>query len=241
LRPGIAGIPKDLFQDCLGIVIISIVEAGFIFSGNVGTGIVVHKKPDGSWSPPCAVGITGMGWGLLAGASVKDVLMFLMDQESVQAVTTDNGLRVGAQFELTLGIGRTAKGDFDLSGRGVGVPISIAFTKGVFGGFNLEGSVVGARHNVNKTFYGKECTPRDILIEGRCAVPEGKVTLLPEVYEKLSKLAQGAVLEPDAAALEKKAAAHSHAEKASEEVNKADPDVVQVDAAAEAEKEMKME
>jgi SH3 domain-containing YSC84-like protein 1 len=241
LRPGIAGIPKELFQDCLGIVMISIVEAGFIFSGNVGTGIVVHKKPDGSWSPPCAVGITGMGFGLLAGASVKDVLMFLVDEESVQAVTSENGLRVGAQFELTLGIGRTAKGDFDFTSRGVGVPISLAFSKGVFGGFNLEGSVVGARHNVNKTFYGKDCTPRDILIEGRCTVPEGKVTLLPEVYEKLSKLAQGAVLEPDAAALEKKAAAHSHAEKASEEVNKTDPDVVQVDAAAEAEKEMMME
>jgi lipid-binding SYLF domain-containing protein len=237
LKPGIAGIPKELFEESLGIIMISIVEAGFIFSGNVGTGIIVHKKPDGSWSPPCAVGLTGMGFGLLAGASVKDVLMFLVDEQSVQAVTSDNGLKVGAQLELTLGIGRTAKGDFDLSGRGVGVPISIAFTKGVFGGFNLEGSIVGARHNVNKTFYGKQCTPRDILVEGRCAVPEGKVTLLPEVYEKLNKLAQGAVHEPDAAALEKKVAAHSHAEKASEEVNKSDPDVIEVDAAAEAAKE----
>lgn len=220
---------------------ISIIEAGFIFSGNVGTGIIVNRKPDGSWSPPCAVGLTGMGFGLLAGASVKDVLMFLMDEQSVQAVTSDNGLKVGAQFELTLGIGRNAKGDFDLSGRGVGVPISIAFTKGAFGGFNLEGSVVGARHNVNKTFYGKMCTPRDILVEGRCTIPEGKVTLLPEVYEKLKKLSEGAVDEPDAAALEKKAAAHSHAEKASEEVNKTDPDVVTVDASAEAAKEMTME
>jgi lipid-binding SYLF domain-containing protein len=238
LRPGITGLPKQLFDEALGIVMISIVEAGFIFSGSVGTGIILHRKPDGSWSPPCACGLTGMGFGLLAGASVKDVVMFLLDEESVNSVTSDNGLNVGAQMELTLGIGRTAKGDFDFSGRGVGVPISFAYTKGVFGGFNLEGSVVGARHNVNKTFYGKACTPRDILVEGRCAVPEDKVTLLPEVYDKLKKCAEGAVHEPDAAALEKKAVAHDHAEKASEEVAKTDPDVVQVDAEPEAAKEM---
>jgi hypothetical protein len=141
-------------------------------------------------------------------------------------------------LELTLGIGRTAKGDFDFSGRGVGVPISIAYTKGVFGGFNLEGSVVGARHKVNTAFYGKECSPRDILVEGRCTVPEGKVTLLSEVYEKLNKCAEGAVHEPDSAALEKKSEAHTHAEKASEEVAQTDPDVVHVDAEAEAAKEL---
>jgi len=98
------------------------------------------KNSDGSWSAPCAVGLTGMGWGLLAGASVKDVFMFLMDQETVNSVMSENGLKVGAQAELTVGIGRNAKGDFDFSGRGVGVPISIAFTKGAFLGFNIEGA-----------------------------------------------------------------------------------------------------
>jgi lipid-binding SYLF domain-containing protein len=233
LKPGVAGLPKQLFDECLGVVLISIVEVGFIWSGNVGAGIILKKKPDGSWSPPCACGLTGVGFGLLAGASVKDVIAFLMDEETVKSVTTDNGLKLGAQLELTLGFGRTAKGDFDFSGRGVGVPVSIAYTQGVFAGFNLEGAVVGARNNVNKTFYGKDCTPMDILVEGRCTVPEGKVTLLAEVYEKLNKCAAGAVHEPDAAALEKKAEAHAHAEKASEEVAKTDPDVVQVDATAE--------
>lgn len=76
LRPGIRGLPKNLFEECLGIVMISIVEVGFIFSGNVGTGIVLLKNNDGTFnqSSPCAVGLTGVGFGLLAGASVKDVV-----------------------------------------------------------------------------------------------------------------------------------------------------------------------
>lgn len=236
LKPGVAGLPKQLFEDSIGICMISIVEAGFIFSGNVGTGIVIAKKPDGSWSPPCAVGMTGVGFGLLAGASVKDVMMFLMDDESVNSLTSDNGLRVGSQLELTIGIGRTAKGEFDISGRGVGVPISIAYTKGVFGGFNLEGAVVGARHKANATFYGQECTPRGIVLDGTVAFPGDKVTLMDEVYEKINKLQAGVTAEPDATEEAKKSVAHAEAEKAAESVH-GDPDVVEVDAAAEAAKE----
>lgn len=154
------------------------------------------KKEDGSWSAPCAVGLTGMGFGLLAGASVKDVFMFLMDQETVNSVMSENGLKVGAQAELTVGFGRTAKGDFDFTGRGIGVPISIAYTKGIFGGFNLEGAVVGVRHAANEKFYGKACTARDILADNKVTPPEGKETELASVYEKLTKCEEAASAEP---------------------------------------------
>lgn len=219
---------------------ISIIEAGFIFSGSVGTGIVMLKSPDGTFNaaPPCAVGLTGVGFGLLLGASVKDVVMFLMDEQTVNSCTSENGLKIGSQLELTVGVGRTGKGDFDFSGRGIGVPISIAYTKGVFGGFNLEGAVLGARHAANKAFYGQTTTPREIIIEKKFTIPADKVTMLPEVYEKLEKLSKGETAEPAPAEEEKKSVAASAAEKASESVHaEAGSEVVQVDAAAEAAKE----
>jgi SH3 domain-containing YSC84-like protein 1 len=43
----------------VGIILISVIEAGFIFSGNIGTGIVLAQKADGSWSAPSAIGLTG--------------------------------------------------------------------------------------------------------------------------------------------------------------------------------------
>lgn len=83
-RKDATGIPKDLFEKCKGIVLISVLEVGFIFSGNVGTGIVLAKKDDGvSWSNPVACGLTGVGWGLLVGGSVKDVMIFIMDENSL--------------------------------------------------------------------------------------------------------------------------------------------------------------
>ncbi len=128
--------------------------------------------------------------------------------------------------------------DFDITSRGVGVPISIAYTKGVFGGFNLEGAVLGARHAANKAFYDKTTSPREILVEKSVSVPADKVTMLPEVYDKLAKLSAGVQAEPSPAEQEKKSVAASAAEKAAESVHaEAGSEVVHVDAAAEAAKE----
>jgi hypothetical protein len=118
------------------------------------------------------------------------------------------------------------------------VPISIAYTKGVFGGFNLEGAVLGARHAANKAFYDKTTSPREILVEKSVSVPADKVTMLPEVYDKLAKLSAGVQAEPSPAEQEKKSVAASAAEKAAESVHaEAGSEVVHVDAAAEAAKE----
>lgn len=61
LDPKTNGVPKDLFEKCKGIVLLSAIEAGFVFTGNVGTGILMAKKDDGSWSVPSALGLTGVG------------------------------------------------------------------------------------------------------------------------------------------------------------------------------------
>lgn len=65
MDPKSGGLHPDLFGPALlGIAFVTIVEGGFIFSGNVGTGIVMSRDPnDGSWSPPSAIGMTGVGWG----------------------------------------------------------------------------------------------------------------------------------------------------------------------------------
>ena len=60
-----------MIKNCKGIILLSVVEAGFIFSGNVGTGVIIANKYDGTWSPPSALGLGGIGWGFMVGAEVK--------------------------------------------------------------------------------------------------------------------------------------------------------------------------
>ena len=77
---------------------------GFVFSGNVGTGILLKKLDDqgNKWSSPVACGLTGVGWGLLVGGSIKDTMMFIFDEATLQKIGFDKmGLKLGAQVRLT--------------------------------------------------------------------------------------------------------------------------------------------
>jgi SH3 domain-containing YSC84-like protein 1 len=244
LKPHKTSIPTELFELCAGIVLISVVEVGFVFSGNVGTGIILRhtRNADGTqgWSLPSACGLTGLGYGLIAGASLKDILIFVMDEYTLNSMTTNHGLKLGAQGELTLGtIGRTAKMDMNFSSKGFGTTISIAYSKGLFGGISLEGSVVGVREISNIKFYGKDVSPMQILNGVGVTFPEGKVTLLDEVYDKLNKLAAGVEISEPTTEFSKIEAAKEEADKAADSI-KDDPDIVHVDVMVEAAKEGSM-
>ena len=235
MKPTALGLPPELFgTPLLGICMISVVEAGFIFSGNVGTGILLGKDPaTNQWSAPCAVGLTGIGAGFLMGASVKDILIFIYDENTMNAAKGEAGIRLAAQAEGTFGpIGRNLSTNIDWTSKGFSSTISIAYTKGAFAGFNVEGSVVGVRTKANTNFYGQQVSPNDILMYNRAKIPSDKVTMIDEVYAKLEALRQGSVAIATAHEEEKKAKALAAAEKAGEIANQ-DPDVVTVDLSSE--------
>jgi lipid-binding SYLF domain-containing protein len=189
LDPKTPVIPRKLFDKAIGLIIMSVFEVGFIFSGNVGTGIILQKNRDGSWSNPSACGLSGVGWGLLAGGSVKEVIVFIMDDFTLQTASGESGVKLGVQAELSLGpYGRAANIDLNLSSRGAGSTVSVAFSKGLFGALSIEGGVVGARHATNDTFYGKDVSPHQIL-NNEVPFPSYKATVMNEVYDKLEMLA----------------------------------------------------
>jgi lipid-binding SYLF domain-containing protein len=213
------------------------VQMGFLLAGTVGTGIALAKLPDGSWSGPCALGLSQLGFGILVGASTKDIVIFVMDNVSMDALTSKHGLKLGSQLEVTTLIGRAGKSDMTFTKQGVGATFAIAYSKGAFLGLSIEGAVVGAREFVNNLFYSTVADPKDIL-DGKVSVPPSKLssTMLKEVYEKLNKLEQGVTAEPTAEEKAKESVAKEAADKEAESI-KDSPEVVQVDAAAEAAKE----
>jgi lipid-binding SYLF domain-containing protein len=46
-----------------GLAILTIAKVGVMVTYNIGTGLVVSRREDGSWSPPSAISSFGMGWG----------------------------------------------------------------------------------------------------------------------------------------------------------------------------------
>ena len=56
-------IPEAILRDAKGLAILTVVKVGMMVTYNVGTGLVVARREDGSWSPPSAISTFGVGWG----------------------------------------------------------------------------------------------------------------------------------------------------------------------------------
>ena len=55
----------------------------------VGTGVVIANK-DGTWSAPSAIGLGGIGFGFMVGAEVKDIVMCVMDDTTLDTLSVSN-------------------------------------------------------------------------------------------------------------------------------------------------------
>jgi lipid-binding SYLF domain-containing protein len=166
------GLPRNIIRHAKGLAIISVVKAGFIFSGKAGEGVVVARTEHG-WSGPSFVGTGGAGWGLQIGAQVTEFVVVLNNDAAVRAFAKGGNVTLGADASVAAGpVGRAAEADV--------TPKAAIYTysksKGLFVGVSLEGAVIGTRKDANNRYYGRPVTANDIL-NGRVAAPAGSANL----------------------------------------------------------------
>jgi len=68
-------IPPSILRKAKGFAFITIVKAGFVFSARAGTGVVIARLRDGTWSAPSAIGTAGVGAGFQMGAGKQSLLL----------------------------------------------------------------------------------------------------------------------------------------------------------------------
>jgi len=161
-------IPRNIMRHARGVAIISVVKAGFIFSGKAGDGVVVARTRHG-WSGPSFIGTGGAGWGLQIGAEVTDFVIVLNNEAALRAFSRGGNVTLGVDVSAAAGpVGRTAEGDV--------TPKAAVYTysrsKGLFAGVSLEGAVLGTRKEANARYYRRPVSAYDIL-HGRVVAPAG--------------------------------------------------------------------
>mmetsp|Transcript_53341 Transcript_53341/g.107016 ORF Transcript_53341/g.107016 Transcript_53341/m.107016 type:complete len:555 (-) Transcript_53341:320-1984(-) len=105
------GVMLDLLKDAVGLVFMTTIKVGGLLSGMGGTGILVSRLPDGSWSAPVAVGAFGMSWGLQIGATHADVMIVFMKPSALAPFCSAEGtdLHLGPESGIAVGpVGRRA-------------------------------------------------------------------------------------------------------------------------------------
>ena len=94
-------IPADILSKAQGLAIFTVVKAGFLFSGRAGSGIVVARLEDGSWSAPSAIGTGGMGFGGQIGAEITDFVVVLNNKMAVRSFATGGNVTLGGNLSGT--------------------------------------------------------------------------------------------------------------------------------------------
>ncbi|DAZ93798.1 TPA: hypothetical protein N0F65_009920 [Lagenidium giganteum] len=179
-----SSIPVELIRNCMGLAFLTVVKAGFIWSGKLGTGIVITRLEDGSWSPPSAIGTAGVGFGAEIGGEIIDFMIVLGTESAVKTFKKGTQVSVGAGFDVAIGpVGRAAGANINASGGGISNNYTYSHAKGMFAGVGLHGSTILVRGDMNTKFYGREVKPMEIL-NGYVQAPEGSCDVLYDAIQR---------------------------------------------------------
>jgi len=170
-------IPKAVLQRARGLAVFQVLKAGFVFSGKAGSGLVIARLPDGSWSAPSCIATGGVGWGLQIGADITDFVVVLNSEDAVKAFSIGGNVTIGGNISAAAGPIGTG-GSVQASLAHPAPMFSYSKSKGLFAGISLEGTALIERKDANRDFYGTPIPARDIL-GGRVPPPE----IASQLYE----------------------------------------------------------
>ncbi len=157
-----AGTPIWMLKRCRGVALFpGMIKAGFIVGGNYGSGIILSRKPDGSWSGPVFFEIGGASLGLQIGASSTDVFMVIMTEVGMQAMLR-NQVKLGVDASAAAGpVGRDTSAA--LTGGSFKADVySYSRSAGLFAGAMLSGAGIEYDQQATTAFYGLKMTAGQI-------------------------------------------------------------------------------
>ena len=163
-------------QDNLGrakavMIAPQIVKAGFIFGGSGGRAVLVAR--DGrTWAGPAFYDLATASVGFQAGVEVSEAVIVVMTDKGLNSLLSSS-FKIGGDASVAAGpVGAGAKSTVtaDL--------ITFTRAKGLYGGVNLDGTVVNTNIAWNDAYYGRSnVLPPDILIRRSATSPKSAALL----------------------------------------------------------------
>jgi lipid-binding SYLF domain-containing protein len=174
---------RGLIQKAAGLAFIRSSKVVMGVSVHGGSGIVIARLPDGTWSAPSAIGSWGIGLGLQFGVELADYIFILNTQDALEHFRQGGNFTVGGNLgAAVLGVGREAYGATSVKGAlcvgekdviddldylpasplhpskkydaaGLAPIIAYAKSQGLYIGVSLEGSKLYTREEINDRTY----------------------------------------------------------------------------------------
>ncbi|KAI8965911.1 hypothetical protein F5Y11DRAFT_310768 [Daldinia sp. FL1419] len=159
-------IPPRILQNAVGLAIFTSMRSGFWSSGSGsgGSGILIARKTDGTWSPPSGLMLQTASLRFIFGVDIYDCVLVINNFTVLEAFArprltlgTDVGLTAGPL--VAVGLLENDVTWADLSDRA----IAYVKAKGQSAEVKLDGIVVSERADENERFYGMKISVAKIL------------------------------------------------------------------------------
>jgi lipid-binding SYLF domain-containing protein len=184
------GIPDKLLDEGRAVVVIpDTLKVGLVIGGRRGHGLMSVKSPDGSWSQPVFVKLTGGSIGFQAGVQSSDVVLVFRNDRNLENIVNGK-ITLGADAGVAAGpVGRNASASTD--GQLKAEIWSWSRARGLFAGVALDGAVLQIDDDANVAVYGSAATPRAIF-ESRAGIPSDAVVGFRDQLEEATAIARAA-------------------------------------------------
>ncbi|MEO8738810.1 MAG: lipid-binding SYLF domain-containing protein [Casimicrobiaceae bacterium] len=144
-----------------------ILKVGWIFGGSGGRAVLYARNAQGKWEGPAFYNIGAASVGFQAGLSVSQTVTLVMTEKGLNTLLA-NSVKLGGDASIAAGpVGAGANSDVTTDF------VAFSRSKGLYGGLNLEGSVISPANDWNNAYYGKTVLPPDIVVRGAAHNAQG--------------------------------------------------------------------
>ena len=128
-----------------------VAKAGFIFGGSGGRAVVLARDAKtGKWVGPAFYTMATASVGFQAGISVSEAVTLVMTDKGFNSLLATS-VKLGGDASVAAGpVGAGAKSDV------VADFITFSRAKGIYGGLNLDGTVINSSHDWDELYYQKK-------------------------------------------------------------------------------------
>ncbi len=147
-------VPNWLLERAYAVAVLpEVVKASLIFGGRRGSGVMVLRQPDGNWSNPVFINITGGSFGLQWGVQSTDLMLVFTSKASLEGLVGGK-VTLGGDASVAAGpVGRQTAVATDI---GMTAQIyAYSRNKGLFIGLSFDGSALTIDNSANASYYNK--------------------------------------------------------------------------------------
>jgi SH3 domain-containing YSC84-like protein 1 len=179
--------PRIMLQRARAVMICPrVFKAGFFFGGEGGSCALLARAGNGTWSYPAFYGMGSGSFGFQIGIQDSQFIMMIMTDRGLRAVL-DSQFKIGADASIAVAtIGAGVQGS--TTGAFGADIIAFSQSRGLYGGISIEGSLMGAKSDWNRAYYGREMATQQIVLDMQASNPGAD-----PLREVLTRYGQGEV------------------------------------------------